>query len=305
MYMGRYDEATGKALRVSREVEADLYRRFMAREAGFYDDARWWDLVETASTPPVLSMEECPDCGFQNRPDEELCGDCGRIIRGKTCIECDSEIPLSSVSCPACSASQIPEVQEPWKCEVCASWNGIDDEICMTCSSIRGAENPMGVEVLKRTGEAVADFSFTNKSFVMADLRKTEPLDLRVYRVGQLRPVFDGPTVPSVARRSAGTIELFMDLSHASFVQLGMRPEETAAVEVAQYLYNMRQDLAGRPGHSVCNIAVQVLADVWGEHLSAGPDKVIDSIHSSNLVRMQLTSTTSWISSNSESLPIG
>lgn len=278
MYMGRYDEATGKAVRVSREVEADLYRRFMAREVGFYDDARWWDLIETASTPPVLAMEECPDCGFQNRPDEELCGDCGRIIHGKACVECSTEIPLSAVSCPACSASQIPEVQEPWKCEVCASWNGIDDEVCVKCAAIRGAENPLSVDVLKRTGEIVDDLSFSNRSFVMADLRKTEPLDLTVYRVGQLRPVFDGPTVPSVARRSAGTVEMFMDLSHASFVQLGMRPEEAAAVEAAQYLYNMRLDLAGRPGHSVGNIAAQVLTDVWGEQLSSGPDKVIDSI---------------------------
>lgn len=278
MYMGRYDEAARKAVRVSREVEAELYRRFLAKEPGFRDDARWWDLVETASTPPILAMEECPDCGYQNRPDDELCGDCGRVIHGKKCLACSAVLAKSATSCPSCAASQIPEVQEPWNCQVCGHWNGVDDESCQKCTSIRGAEDPMSVDTLRQAGEKIPELSFENRSFTMADLRRTEPLDVIAYRVGVLRPVFDGPTVPTVAKRSPGRIEVFMDLAHSSFAQLGVKPEESVAVEAAQYIYNMRQDLAGRPAHSVGNISAQVLADVWGEQLAAGPDKVIDSI---------------------------
>jgi uncharacterized protein (DUF2267 family) len=59
-----------------------------------------------------------------------------------------------------------------------------------------------------------------------------------------------------------------------------VHPEEAVAIETAQYLYSLRSDLTGRPAHSVQNIAAQVLADVWGEQLAAGPDKVRDTIRS-------------------------
>jgi hypothetical protein len=278
MYMGRYDEATRKAVRIGREVEGDFYQRFVDRENGYYDDARWWELVETAGTPPVLAMEECPSCGFQNRPGDDTCSDCGRLIRAKKCISCGEEIAHSATTCPLCGESQIPEVQEPWRCNVCGDTNGVDDERCDTCDALRGAENPVAIEVLRREAEHLPDLSFENRAFIMADGHRTEPLSVKVFRSGTLRPKWNGDPVPTIASRAAGTIDVFIDISHPTFTQLGVRPEEAISVEVAQYFYNIRSDLTGRPAHSVQNIATQVLADVWGERLAAGPDQVRDAI---------------------------
>lgn len=278
MYMGRYDEATRKAARIGREVEADYYQRFINREPGYYDDSRWWELVETAGIPPVLAMEECPDCGFQNRPDDDTCGDCGRILKGKDCASCDTHIERSATVCPNCGESQIPEVREPWRCQVCGQTNGIDDERCATCDSLRGEENPASIDVLRRSAEALPDLSFESRTFELADGHRAEPLSVAVSRIGTLRPTWNGAPVPTVATRTAGVVELFIDLGHPLFTQLGVHPEEAVAVEAAQYLHSMRSDLAGRPAHSVPNIAAQILADVWGEHLAAGPEKVHDDV---------------------------
>jgi hypothetical protein len=280
MYMGRYDEATKKPVRIGREVESDYYQRFLNREPGYHDDVRWWELVETAATPPVLAMEECAACGFQNRPGEDTCEGCGRLLRAKKCVTCEEEIAQSATSCPVCGASQIPDVKVPWKCSVCGATNGVDDERCGTCDSLRGSENPVSREVLSRTGEALPELSFEGRTFAMADGRKTEPLDVKVFRVGNLKPVWNGDPVPTIAFKAAGTIDVFVDVGHTSFTQLGVRPEEAIAVETAQYLYNLRSDLTGRPAHSVENIAAQVLADVWGEQLAAGPEKVREATRS-------------------------
>lgn len=280
MYMGRYDEATRKAVRIGREVEAELYQKFQNREAGYYDDARWWEYVETANTPPVLAMEECPECGFQNRPDDDTCGDCGRLLKAKPCISCGAQIAMSAATCPVCGESQIPEVQEPWRCSICGNTNGVDYERCGTCDALRGAENPVSLEVLRRSGEALPDYSFDNRAFVMADGHRAEPLDATVFRSGALFPVWNGDPVPTIAFKSAGSIEVFVDVAHPIFTQLGVRPEEAVAVEAAQYLFSLRPDLSGRPAHSVQNIAAQVLAEVWGDQLAAGPDKIRDAIRS-------------------------
>ncbi len=280
MYMGRFDEVGRKAVRIAREVEVDLYRRFQNREPGYYDDAKWWELVESANIPPVLAMEECDVCGFQNRPDDDTCGDCGRLIHSKHCISCNIAIARSATVCQDCGSSQIPEVKEPWACAVCGDTNDVEAEECSRCGALRGAEDPIAVEVLRRDGEALPELSFENRPFVMADLRRTEPLDVKVFRVGTLRPVFDGAAMPSLSVRAPGRIEIFIDLNHPSFTQMRVHPEETVAVEAAQYLYNLRTDLIGRPAHSVGNIAAQILSDVWGEKLASGPQKISENIRS-------------------------
>ena len=73
MYMGVYNPVKEKADRVSREVERSMLERFQAREPGYYDDAKWWELVETATVKPLDVLVECPDCAFQNMPGAELC----------------------------------------------------------------------------------------------------------------------------------------------------------------------------------------------------------------------------------------
>lgn len=278
MYMGRYDEASKKAVRIAREVEAEYYTRFTHREPGYYDDKNWWELVETATTPPVLSLEECRECGFQNNPGADECGECGRLIHAKECVSCSVEIARSATQCSACGASQIPEVKEPWHCAVCGATNEIDESACGVCNELRGAENPMKPEVIRQEAELIPDLSFDNRSFEMSDGRRTEPIDVKVFRTGPLRPYWNKPPIPTVALRSPGALEIFLYDSHETFTQLQVSPQEAVAVEVAQYLYSMRSDLYGRPSHSVINISSTVLADLWGEKFAAGPEREIDGI---------------------------
>lgn len=278
MYMGRYDETSGKAVRIGREVERDLYERFLKHEVGYYDDTNWWEYVESATVPPIVSLEECSGCGFQNPPNAETCGDCGKILIPKVCDNCKIEIALSAATCPNCGASQIPDVKEPWKCFVCSGTNEIDDDKCVTCGSLRGAENPNSPEVLRRDSIAANDLSISSKAFRMADGRRTEPLEVLAYRSGMLRPVWNGEPVPAIALRSAGKLEVFLNDAHPLFTRLGVRLQEAVAVEAAQYLYSMRSDLVGRLGHSVQNISAVVLADTWGDGIATGPERTSDAI---------------------------
>lgn len=277
MYMGRWDETTRKAVRISRDVEADFYKRFLNHEPGYYDDAQWWELVESATTP-VSSRQECPECGFQNLPDAEVCQDCEAILLGKDCLDCGERLPRSAISCPSCGASQLPEVKEPWTCAVCGQVNSVDDDQCVQCTALRGAENPSDPDVLRRTAERVDDLSFAGKTFVTADGKRTEVLDVEVLNAGSLKPQWDAPEVPTLAFKRAGEIQIFIDLTHPAFARLRMQPEEAIAVEVGQYLYNMRLDLTSRRGHSVTNLAAQVLSEVWGERIATSASNLTDQL---------------------------
>lgn len=277
MYMGRWDDAAGKAVRIAREVEQEYYRRFLNREPGYYDDAKWWDLVVTATDPPIPAFDECPECGYQNRPGQDVCEDCGHILKGKQCIQCQAELARAATLCEKCGASQIPEVREPWQCNVCNATNNVDDERCGTCNCLRGDVNPMSAEVLRTSAERLREFSFDRRVFQLADGHDSEPLALQAMRTGGvIRPAWNGERIPSFAVRAAGAIELFIDLTHPLFTHLGIRPEEAVAVEAAQYLYNTNNSLAGKPAHSVQNIAAVVLAEVWGESIVSGPDKLYE-----------------------------
>ena len=86
MYMGYWDEVAGAPKRISRDVERDYLERFNRREKGYYDDEEWWKLVEAASTPPSKPLLTCDNCGSQNLPEAETCSVCGKIFKGKNCI---------------------------------------------------------------------------------------------------------------------------------------------------------------------------------------------------------------------------
>lgn len=277
MYMGRWDPATGKAVRIPRDVEEEYYQRFLAKEEGYYDDAKWWELVESAGVPPVPEMPECPDCGFQNLPERDECEECGRILHGKKCLECSAEIPNSAITCSHCGSSQIPDVREPWQCNVCGETNGVDDERCGRCNSLRGEDDPMSEDSLRQHAEKVSELSFGRRTFELADGNPSEPLSVQTFRIMQaMRPVWNGESIPTYAIRSTGSIDFYIDIAHPLFAQLGVKPEEAVAVEAAQYLHSMRSDLAGRPAHSVQNIAARILADVWGDSMVMSPSRLRD-----------------------------
>ncbi|KQO97672.1 ATP-binding protein [Leifsonia sp. Leaf264] len=278
MYMGRWDESTNKPTRISRAIEAEYYQRFVNKEPGFFDDSKWWELVESAGIQPIVGLSECPHCGFQNLPSDEVCDGCDALLRSKPCVACGEAIQQSAVQCPHCGASQIPEVIEPWSCNVCGQTNDVESDKCVECDSIRGSESPISAAALQRDSSAADEYSFKNRVFTLTDGRKTEPLDIETFRAGVLRPAWNADPVPSITFRSPGRIKVFVNESHPLFAQLGTSPQQLVAIEAAQYLYSLRTDLQGRPGHTVPNIAAQILAEVWSDVLVRTPESTAESI---------------------------
>ena len=80
--------------------------------------------------------EECARLRLPEPPDEETCGDCGRLFRAKYCVwRARKEIAILLGPARIAAPSQIPEVAEPWRCAVCGDTNGIDDERCTVCDA--------------------------------------------------------------------------------------------------------------------------------------------------------------------------
>ncbi|GAI17353.1 unnamed protein product, partial [marine sediment metagenome] len=67
MYMGYWDQSKGAPSRISRDVENELYEKFLKNEPGFgpKDDSGWWKYVEAADIRPAPEIRDCPDCGAQ------------------------------------------------------------------------------------------------------------------------------------------------------------------------------------------------------------------------------------------------
>lgn len=278
LYMGRWDDAAGKAVRISREVEADYYERFLAGEDGYVDDRRWWDLVETASTPPSIEMPECPECGYQNLPTAEVCDGCAHILKAKACIECEENLPVSAVSCGLCGASQVPEVQEPWRCAVCDQTNDVDADYCSNCSAVRGSKDPMSLESLHARSTAAPELSFEAQSFALPSGTTSAPVSLSVRLCGNLTAKWDGAQLPMVGFRSPGRLEVFVNRSHPAIASLGMKVEEILAMEVAHYLWLVKADQTGNLAHSVPAIAAAVLQGQWGGELARTPEAQIEAL---------------------------
>lgn len=280
MYMGRYDPASKKAVRISRDVEQDFYRRFVAGEPGYYDDGRWWDLVEGASVPPLVELEECLACGFQNLPGVETCGQCDVILRGKECISCGEPLPASAVSCAGCGASQIPEVDEPWRCAVCGAVNDVTDERCPTCESLRGALDPLDETALRGRSEEWRELSFEARTFGLLDGSRSEPLGAQVFKAPKLRPRWNGDHIPAAVFRRPGALAIYIDALHPVFTQLNGRPEDVVAAEAAQYIFSVRSDLRTERGHSISSLAAAIVSELWSERLGVQPESIREAIRS-------------------------
>lgn len=278
MYMGRYDEASKKAVRIGREIEAEFYEKFLAGAPGYYDDSRWWDLVENATMPPLMELDECNSCGYQNIPESERCASCGTILRGKDCLACGASLVASAVSCDECGASQVPEVEEPWRCAICGAVNAVADEQCLTCQSLRGTEDPLEEGILKRQSTAWADLSFEPHQFRMVDGSLSEPVAVKAYRASALKPRWDGDEVPVMVYRSAGALSVYIDPLHAAFTEFGERPEDVVCTETALYIFNVRPDLRGARGHNLANIVATIARELWSDRLVVRPEAIRDQI---------------------------
>lgn len=281
MYMGRFDDAQQKAVRISREIERDYYLKFEQREDGYFDDSNWWKLVEAAQTPPLKGLIPCPTCEFQNLDTDDECADCGAILKGKNCVGCETELRISAVTCEACGCSQLPEISAPWTCAICETQNRVDAESCTTCASLRGAVSPLSSQAVTQNSEKLVNLSFEDRSFKLDKDRRSSTVSLITYGVpaGSLRSGWKGATLPSISFKASSTIEVYVDLSHRLYSQLGVSTYSILATEVAQYLYALNPDLSGAPGFSVANLASSILEDVWSEDMSWSEGALADQIN--------------------------
>jgi hypothetical protein len=279
MYMGYYNVSKGKADRIDRAVEREYLEKFHAREKGFYDDANWWELVENATIPPIAQLRECPDCGYQNNDDLEVCEDCGYVLVGKVCETCEEEIARSATQCRFCGASQVPDIKEPWRCLVCGQTNEEEAEVCARCSSVMGTPDPIALVSLELASQPSESLSVGGLSITLSDGTSTSPIDVCT-RITEapLRPLWGGDVVPMVSFRTTASLNVFLDTSHAMFGGLGVRPEEVVAYEAAQYLYDLHSSLAGRKDHSLATLADRILRANWEDELSESPEQVRSSV---------------------------
>ncbi|WP_182906153.1 ATP-binding protein [Microbispora sp. H13382] len=281
MYMGQYNPAKGKAERIPREIEREYLSRFQSQEAGYYDDTKWWELVESANDKPIEELLECPVCGFQNVPRVETCEECNCVLVGKNCLnsDCGAEIPKSAVSCDVCGSSQIPKVITPWNCTFCGQTNEASEDACRTCALVRGAAHPASEEELLTASEEWTDLSITGLTISLADGTTSSPVDVTTRMMQRpIVPRYGREPIPVLSHKKIGKIAVFVDRMHPAFSELGMRPEDMVAAETAQFFYDNYSSLTGQRGHSPGVLMAEVLRRAWGDLVAETPESVREEI---------------------------
>ncbi|MEV0971237.1 ATP-binding protein [Microtetraspora glauca] len=281
MYMGQYNPVKGKAERISREIERDYLTRFRGKEPGYYDDAKWWELVESANDKPIEELPECPECGFQNAPRTEICEGCNYVLLSKNCLksDCGEQLAKSAISCGVCGSSQIPEVVTPWTCEFCTKVNAARDEACLNCGLVRGSVHPASEGELLASSTEWSDLSVTGLTISLADGATSSPVDV-VSRMMQrpIIPAYGREPIPVISHKKIGKISVFIDHAHSAFTELSMRPEDLVAAETAQYFYDQYASLTGQKGHSPGVLMAEVLRRAWGDLVAETPEGVREEI---------------------------
>jgi hypothetical protein len=283
MYMGYWDIDSDKPKRVSREVEREYYEKFKAKQPGYYDDAEWWKLVDQADQQPLPELVDCPSCQAQNLKEQEQCQVCGYVLIGKPCLnpECGKTIAKSAVTCGYCGTSQIPEFEEPWKCEVCGEGNPAEGDTCRRCTKTRGTEHPASIGYLSKNADKADDISVPGCSIELADGTYSSPIDIVTYvtRV-PIDASWQGPRVPLLAFKGE-QVEIFVDKSHPVFRTYRMRAEPMVASEVAQYLFEANRRLltqSNSGAHSVSNLTWLILQKRWADALEDSAEDIREDI---------------------------
>ena len=298
MYMGYWDAESDKPKRVSREVEKEYYEKFWSKQPGFYDDAEWWKLVEQADQRPLPELVDCPACQAQNLKEQEQCQVCGHVLIGKACLnpECAKTIAKSAVTCGYCGTSQVPEIEEPWKCEVCSEGNPAEAETCRRCTKARGTEHPASMTYLTQNADKDDELSIPGCSVTLTDGSHSSPIDVVsfVTRV-PIETSWQGPRVPLLAFKGE-QVDIFIDKSHPLFRTYRMRAEPMIAAEVAQFLYETNRRLLSQQNsaaHNVSNLTWLILQKRWADALEDSADDIKDDIrHLFEAIRGRLPTLT-------------
>lgn len=282
LYMGTNTD--GSAKRIDREVEREYYERFKNREPGFYDDAEWWKRVLDADTPPTPGVVECPECGAQNLAEEETCTVCDFVLQGKSCMngECAEQIPKSSVRCPICGTSQVPDITSPWKCEVCGEANDVEATACRQCTEARGTPSPSSEEWLRANTQPDSGLSIDGMTIELGNGAYSDPIAVEVQLSSiPLKPAWDRDRVPVVTLKSVEGLVVFVDPKHPMFAKFGARFEDVVCVEAAQYVIDTYGSQVGgtkSAANALATVAWRITSRYFADRLEEDPDALVREI---------------------------
>lgn len=300
MYMGYWDKSKDAAVRISRDVELDYYKRFQAKEPGFYDDSEWWKLIEQSDDKPLDDLVDCATCGSQNLSSAISCSICEAILIGKNCVnsDCKARLPANAQDCPTCGTSQIIEVKHPWICKVCDNRNAPGLPECSRCSSAMGTPNPLDENELMVVSNRDDELSIDACSVRLADGSNSDPLDIETFATnGSIVPWGRSEKTSVHVVAHAARVRVFVDRTHPTFSEFGLSPEQMVADQVASIIHRANGRLTGShpDTHTVPIISWSILRSRWGNSLNASAEKTrsdavafFDSIRD----RMQTSMTT-------------
>lgn len=283
IYMGVWDPVKEEPRRISRDVEKEFYEKFKKKEHGYYDDAEWWKKVEEADKKPVKEMPLCSSCGCQNLEEAEVCFSCGAILKGKKCISCGEEIPLSAKSCPKCGSSQAPKIIKPWTCNICGTSNDPTFDSCKSCGAQRGEENHLTFDYLKKHSDKNDVLSIADCSIELANGSKSNPIRVDVYEVTEPLKSNNGTkSLPIFTDKTdLSTLSIFINLNHRIFKQCRIKPEQMIAEEIAEFVYMTNRSINVKDGtHTIPYIAWQIIEKYWAERLEGSGNDLRASVES-------------------------
>jgi Histidine kinase-, DNA gyrase B-, and HSP90-like ATPase len=303
MYMGYWDQSKSSAVRISREIEQDYYKRFQAKEPGFYDDSEWWKLIENADNKPLDDLLDCPNCGSQNLSSAISCSICDEVLIGKNCVnsECKTRLPANAKECPKCGTSQIIEVKHPWACKVCNNRNAPGLAECSQCANPMGTPNPFDENELLVVSNRDDALSIDACSVRLADGNNSDPLDIETYVTSNsILPWGKFEKVPVHVVAHAAKVRIFLDRNHPTFSEFGLSPEQMIADQVASIIHRSNGRLTGShvDTHTVPIISWSILQTRWGNSLNSSAEKTrTDALEFFESVRDRMHSNMTSIAS--------
>ena len=285
LYMGYWDNDSEKSKRISRDIEKDYYEKFQQKLPGFYDDAEWYKLVDQADKKPLADLVECPACSAENLQEHEICTVCGEILIPKQCKnpDCNKIIQKSALSCEFCGKPQIPTIQKPWVCYICGTKNQANQNECIKCISIKGAQNPLDKEYLESVSDKDDSLSLPGFTIELANSERTAAIDVIVHVTrSPIKPHEKQKSLPAIVFKE-NSMDLFIDLSHPIFRIYNLKPEFLISEEVALFIYDRHRSVAGssfKKEHNLTNIAWSVMKTRWSDSLEFNSDNTNKEVNS-------------------------
>lgn len=308
MYPARWDSTQGKLVRIGRDVEKEYKLKFRSREPGYFDDAEWWKLVETAEPLPGMWTCAVKSCGAQNPDSAPICQICDAPgLDASDCIHdgCDGKVPRGETTCSLCATVQTP--QKTWNCAdpTCKELNVESDRVCKTCGKPSNY-NEFGLQELKDRSTEDADLSIPDCRVTLADGEKSNSVKVCVHRLSA--PLDNtslcSPPVYSVRASGLKKVDIFVDPQHDVFVRYGRSLEMFIAFEVAELIFSGHSKVINSYAHSHTrsNLATAILNEHYQNRmaLETGSDLVSELEILTSLINENLASVLAEKSSGAE-----